>query len=100
MVPSLFSDGFPHHSKTWVMAVLLSMKHVSISVANNFVHSFTAADQEYQAFGELAQFVYCLLQKIKKLHHRHLYNNGKNTLSGVIPGVLRLMRKTFSTALA
>ena len=42
------------------------MTDVSISVANNFVHSCTAADQGYHAFGELARFVYCLLQKIKK----------------------------------
>ena len=46
--------------------VALSMIHVSVSVANNFVHSSTAADQGYHAFGELARFVYCLLQKIKK----------------------------------
>ena len=42
------------------------MIHVSVSVANSFVHSSTAADQGYHAFGELARFVYCLLQKIKK----------------------------------
>ena len=42
------------------------MIHVYVSVANNFVHSSTAADHSYHAFGELAQFVYCLLQKIKK----------------------------------
>ena len=42
------------------------MIYVSVSVANNFVHSSTAADQEYHAFGELARFVYCLLQKINK----------------------------------
>ena len=46
--------------------VALSMIHVSVSVANNFVHSYTAADQGYHAFGELARFIYCLLQKIKK----------------------------------
>ena len=45
--------------------VALTMIHVSVSVANNFVHSSTAADQGYHAFGELARFVYCLLQKIK-----------------------------------
>ena len=44
----------------------LSVIHVSVSVANNFAHSSTAADQGYHAFGELARFVYCLLQKIKK----------------------------------
>ena len=42
------------------------MIQVYISVANNSVHSSTAADQGYHAFGELARFVYCLLQKIKK----------------------------------
>ena len=46
--------------------VALSMIHVSVSVANKFVHYSTAADQRYHAFGELARFVYCLQQKIKK----------------------------------
>ena len=46
--------------------VTLSMIHVSVSVANNFVHTSTAADQGYHAFGELARFAYRLLQKIKK----------------------------------
>ena len=53
----------------WLLSMLpvaLSMIHVSVSVANNFVHSSTAADQGYHAFGELARFVYCLLQKIEK----------------------------------
>ena len=49
-----------------VISVALSMIHVSVLVANNFVHSSTAADQGYHAFRELARFVYCLLQKIKK----------------------------------
>ena len=49
-----------------VISVAQSLIHVSVSVANNFVHSSTAADQCYHAFGELARFVYCLLQKIKK----------------------------------
>ena len=47
-------------------SVAMSMINVSVSVANNFVHSSTAADQGYHAFGELARFVYCSLQKIKK----------------------------------
>ena len=57
-----------HHSRAWVGAVnvALTMIHVSVSVANNFVHSSTAADQGYHAFGELARFLYCLLQKITK----------------------------------
>ena len=71
MIPSLLSGGFVvfmHHSKAWVMAigVVLSMILVSVSVAKNFLHSSTAADQGYHAFGELARFVNCLLQKIKK----------------------------------
>ena len=41
------------------------MKHVSVSVANNFIHRQTAEDYGYHAFGELARFIYCLLQKIK-----------------------------------
>ena len=68
MVLCLLSGGFLHRSKAWVMVigVALSMIHVSVSVANNFVHSSTAADQGYHAFGELARFVCCLLQKMKK----------------------------------
>ena len=46
--------------------VALSTTHVSVSVANKFIHSSTAADQGYHAFGELPRFIYCLLQKIKK----------------------------------
>ena len=48
------------------VSVPMSLIHVSVSVANNFVHSFSAADQGYHAFGELARFVYFILQKIKK----------------------------------
>ena len=57
-----------HLSSAWVGAinVALSTIHVSVSVANDFDHSSTAADQGYHSFGELARFVYCLLQKIKK----------------------------------
>ena len=46
--------------------VALPTTTVSVSVANNFIHSPTAADHRYHAFGELARFIYCLLQKIKK----------------------------------
>ena len=46
--------------------VALSITHVPVSVANNIDHSCTAADQGYHAFGELARFINCLLQKIKK----------------------------------
>ena len=66
MAPSLLPDGIPHHYKALVSCVALTMIHVSISVANNFVHSSTAADQGYHALAELAQFAYCLLWKIKK----------------------------------
>ena len=38
----------------------------SVSVANNFVHCQTAVDYGYHTFGELARFIYCLLQKIKQ----------------------------------
>ena len=63
-----FRVDFMHHSSAWVGAinVALSMIDVSVSVANNFVHSSTATDQGYHAFGELARFLYCLVQKIKK----------------------------------
>ena len=37
----------------------------SVSVANNFVHFQTASDYGYHTFGDLARFIYCLLQKIK-----------------------------------
>ena len=39
----------------------------SVSVANNFVHCQTASDYGYHTFGELARFIYCLLQKIKQV---------------------------------
>ena len=42
------------------------MIHISVSVANNFIHRQTADDYGYHTFGELARFVYCLLQKIKQ----------------------------------
>ena len=48
------------------------MIHVSVSGANSFVHSSTAADEEYHAVGKLARFVYRLLQKIKKASALHL----------------------------
>ena len=44
----------------------LSMIHVSVSVVNKFNHPQTASDYGYHAFGELARFIYCLLQKIKQ----------------------------------
>ena len=64
----LFSGGEVHGSETLVGAinVALFITHVFVSVANNFIHSPTAADQGYHAFGELARLKYCLLQKIKK----------------------------------
>ena len=68
MVPCFLSGENVHGSETLVGAinVALSITHVSVSVANNSIHSSTAADQSYHAFGELARFIYCLLQKIKK----------------------------------
>ena len=68
MVPHLLVVGPLYHSKAWVGAinVALPMIHVYVSVANNFVHNSAAADQGYHVSGELARFVYCLLQKIKK----------------------------------
>ena len=68
MIPCFLSGGNVHGSETLVGAinVALSITHVSVSVAKNFIHSPTAADQGYHAFGELARFIYCLLQKIKK----------------------------------
>ena len=67
---SMFVFGWKgeHGSETLVGAinVALSITHVSVSVANNFIHSPTAADEGYYTFGELARFIYCLLQKIKK----------------------------------
>ena len=68
MIPCFLSGGNVHRSETLVGAinVALSITHVSVSVSNNFIHSPNAADQGYHAFGELARFIYCLLQKIKK----------------------------------
>ena len=37
-----------------------------VSIANNFVHCQTASDYGYHTLGELARFIYCLLQKIKQ----------------------------------
>ena len=37
-----------------------------VSVANNFVHCQTASDYRYHTYGELARFIYCLLQKIRQ----------------------------------
>ena len=46
---------------------VIAMSEVcSVSTANNFVNSQSAADYGYYAFGEVAHFVYCLLQKIKQ----------------------------------
>ena len=66
---SMFAlGGFIHGSETRVDAinVALSLTHISVSVAKKLVHSSTAADHGYHAVGELARFIYCLLQKIKK----------------------------------
>ena len=38
----------------------------SVSLADNSVHCQTASDYGYHTFVELAQFIYCLLQKIKQ----------------------------------
>ena len=38
----------------------------SVSVANNFVLCQTASDYGYHTFGELARFIYSLLQEIKQ----------------------------------
>ena len=51
----------------WALSIVaLSIAHVSVSVANNFIHRPTADDYGYHALGELARFIYCLLQKIKQ----------------------------------
>ena len=42
------------------------MTHVSVSVANNFIHCQIANDYGYHTFGKLARLIYCLLQKIKQ----------------------------------
>ena len=38
----------------------------SVSVSKSFLHCQTASDCGYHTFGELARFIYCLLQKIKQ----------------------------------
>ena len=51
----------------WALSIVaLSITYASVSVANNFNHCPTADDYGYHAFGELARFIYCLLQKIKQ----------------------------------
>ena len=51
----------------WVIVGLWIVCDVfSVSVANNFVHCQTASDYGYHTFGELARFIYCLLQKSKQ----------------------------------
>ena len=47
-------------------SVFKSMIYVCVSVANNIVHSSTAADHGYHSFRELARFLYCSLQKNRK----------------------------------
>ena len=41
------------------------MIYVTVSRANSYVHSSTAADHGYHVFGELAQFIYSILQKTR-----------------------------------
>ena len=67
-IPRLFFEVEDKHGSEfwWALSIVaLSITDVSVSVANNFIHTPTAADQGYHAFGELARFIYCLLQKIK-----------------------------------
>ena len=45
---------------------MVVLSYVCVLVANSCVQSSIAAEQGYLYFGELAQFVYCLLQKNKK----------------------------------
>ena len=60
---------FARVQSTWHNAgdgrFLIAYKMCSVSVANNFVHCQTGSDYGNQTFGELARFIYCLLQKIK-----------------------------------
>ena len=44
----------------------MSLMNVFVSVAINFVYCSTASDQGYHSFGELARFIYCLLQESKR----------------------------------
>ena len=87
MVPCLLSGWFLNCCKALVViGVALSMIPVAISIANKFVHFSTAADQGYHAFGELARFIYCLLQKIKKAWTLPLVEQWKHY---VVPNHLR-----------
>ena len=47
-------------------SVAMSVVCDFVSFAKSFVHSSTATDQGYDSFVELARFIYCLLQKVKK----------------------------------
>ena len=79
-------------------SVPISMIHICVSVAIKFVHFSTAAYQRYHAFGELARFVYCLLQKTMKASTMPLVKQGEK-MAQLIRRFLRLMRKTFFPAL-
>ena len=62
-LPCLFSGGEVNMVVRlwWALSIVaLSITDVCVSVANNFIHTPTAADQGYHAFGELARFIYCL----------------------------------------
>ena len=51
----------------WALSIVaLSITHLSVSVANNFVRPQSSADYGYYAYGEVSHFVYCLPQKIKQ----------------------------------
>ena len=51
----------------WALSIVaLSVTHVSVSVANNFVHPPTAADQGYHAFGEFGAICVLLAAESKE----------------------------------
>ena len=67
-IPCLFWVDIEHGRETLVGAINRRPVYNTCfcSVANNFIHCPTADDYGYHAFGELARFIYCLLQKIKQ----------------------------------
>ena len=76
-------------------SVAISMFYDSVSVANSFVHSLTAADKGYHSFGELARFVYCLLQKIKKASSLLLVKQWKENVTANLSRFPAIIKKYF-----
>ena len=74
------------------MVVLL---YVCVLFASSCVQSSIAAEQGYPSFGELAQFVYCLLQKNKKTPSLPLVEQGEEYVVASHSQFLATVEKDF-----